>query len=123
MFCDIIYVVSFKVIFIYREDASKMKKNYYELAANWWRKTIQNSEGKIPHGIDIFEEELSSKIKYLSSLNGSMVISTFQSPSRLLEDIAFHSGLDAKIPRGYEMHISFNNVLIYDSIGALVESF
>ena len=100
-----------------------MNNNYNDMAAKWWADTIQHNQLEPIKILDFFRKELSSKIKSFTSINGSMVISTYGSPSKLLNEIAFRSGLDAKIPSGYEMRILFDNVSVYNSIGKLVASF
>ena len=100
-----------------------MKKNYNTNAANWWAEKIQGSEAGPVHGLDLFVEDLSSQIKTLSNINGSVVISTYGSSSKLLDEIAFRSGLSAKIPSGYEMKIILGNVWVYNPSGMLIASF
>lgn len=102
-----------------------MEKNYNEVAANWWSKVIEANNNNMPvPGLDLFEEELSSKIKSYISLNAGMIISTYNSRCTLLDDVAFDTGLDAKqIPNGYEMRILFNHFWIYNSFGKLVSTF
>lgn len=102
-----------------------MGKNYNEEAANWWSKAIEANNNNQPvHGLDLFEKELSDQIKSHTSLNAGMVISTYNSRSILLDNVAFDTCLDAKkIPSGYEMRILFNHFWIYNSIGKLVSTF
>lgn len=100
-----------------------MKKNYYNSAANWWAKKIQDSALGPVNGLDSFVEDLSSQIKLITSIKGSLVISTFNSSSRLLDEVAVRSGLNVNIPSGYEMRIMFKDVRIYDQIGMLISSF
>lgn len=102
----------------------KEKESYNQLAANWWAEEIQGNKKDPVKGLENFRSELSLMIKMITSLRGSMVISTFQSPSKLLNEVALNSKLDTScIPSGYEMKIIFNNVEIFDSCGILVESF
>lgn len=100
-----------------------METNYCNSAANWWAAKIQDSALGPVHGLDLFVEYLSSQIKLMSGINGSLVISTYESPSKLLDEIAIRSGLNANIPSGYEMRIMFKDIRIYDRIGMLVSSF
>ena len=104
-----------------------MKKNYNEFAANWWANKIQSSETSNIHGLSLFEDILSSRIKQLTSLKGSMVISTYGSGSNLLDEIATYSGLAANIPSGYEMRIMSDLdtgcVRVYNPSGMLVANF
>ena len=100
-----------------------MTKNYCKTAANWWAKKIQKTESKPIRGLELFEERLSSQINYLTSINGTLAISTLYSSSKLLDEIAFYSGLTANIPSGYEMRIFFNNIFVYNSYGELVANF
>ena len=102
-----------------------MESNYSTFAADWWtKKIIEAPENMCIRGLDLFKEELSSKIKTLSSINGSMYISTYAGKSsNLLDQIAYDSGVKATIPRGFEMRIVFNNVFVYNSHAELVASF
>lgn len=101
-----------------------MKKNYCNNAANWWATKIKNSVGDAPiRGLELFTESLAKQIEKLTSINGYLIISTYESSSNLLDKIAIHSGLTAKIPSGYEMRIFFNYVCVYDSSGMLVNNF
>lgn len=100
-----------------------MKKDYCNSAANWWAAKIQDSALGPVHGLDLFVEDLSSQIKLITSINGSLLISTYGSSSNLLDKIAVRSGLNANIPSGYEMRIMFKDVRIYNRIGMLVSSF
>lgn len=100
-----------------------MGKNYCNNAANWWATKIQDSESGPVQGLDLFVKDLSSQIKFLTSINGSLVISTYGSSSNLLDEIAARSGLNANIPSGYEMRIMFKDVRVYNPIGMLVSSF
>ena len=101
-----------------------MKENYNEFAANWWTEKIQQTQAEPIYGLDLFKEELSSKIKSFTASNPSMTISTYQTKSTLLDEIAFRSGLlHSNIPSGYEMRILFDSVRVYNSSGKLVASF
>ena len=101
-----------------------MNKNYNQQAANWWAEKIEAKNNNLPvHGLDLFTEELSSKIKSCINLNAGMVISTYGSRSDFLDVIALHAGLNAEIPSGFEMRIFFDNVSVYNSVGKLVTRF
>ena len=101
-----------------------MDKNYYEEAANWWTSKIVSSkdfkftDSNLRH-IKDFEMVLSQQIKEITSLNGSLNISTCDSRSELLDKIALYTGLNATIPAGFEMKIIFPNIFVYNSVGAL----
>lgn len=101
-----------------------MKKNYNDAAANWWAEQIQQNQVDPIYGLDLFKEELSTKIKFFTSRNPLMIISTCNAKSTLLDEIAYETGMwDSKIPSGYEMRILFDSVCVYNSIGKLVASF
>ena len=101
-----------------------MEKNYNDEAANWWAERIEAKNNNIPlHGLDLFKEELASQIKSCINIHAGMTISTYASRSDLLDKIAYHAGLNAEIPSGYEMRILFDNVWVYNSVGKLVSSF
>lgn len=100
-----------------------MEKNYCDYATNWWVAKIENSVTRPINGLDLFKESLYAQIKYLSEVNASVSISTYNSSNKLLDEIAFYSGLDVPIPSGYEMRIIFNNVFVYNSHAELVASF
>lgn len=99
------------------------KNSYNELAANWWASQIRKSQKGPIQGLESFEESLAAKINHLTSLNGSLNISTYGSRSYLLDEIAAESNLQANIPIGFEMKILFNNVFVYDSCGLLVANY
>ena len=101
-----------------------MNENYNMEAANWWATKIKDSEEcDSIQGLELFTALLSAKIKKLNSFNGSLVISTYNSSSLLLNELAFLSGLSANIPLGYEMKILINDVFVYNSSGVLVSYF
>lgn len=98
-------------------------KNLSIVAANWWATQIRYSEGRNLKGLDYFTDSLASQIDKLVRVKGSLIISTYSSPSTLLDETAFKVGLDAKIPRGYEMKILFNNIFVYNPEGVLVSNY
>ena len=101
-----------------------MNDNYNNMAANWWAEQIQQNQAEPIGGLDLFKEELSSQIKSFTSIHGSMVISTYGSPSILLNDIAVNVGIFTYlIPSGYEMRILFDSVSVYNSVGRLIARF
>ena len=101
-----------------------MSNNYNDMAANWWADKIQQNQTTPITELDLFKEELSSQIKSFTSIHGSMVISTYGSPSILLNDIAVNVGIFTYlIPSGYEMRILFDSVSVYNSVGRLVARF
>lgn len=100
-----------------------MNNNYNELAANWWAEQMQQAQVQPIQNLDAFKDELSKNIKNYTSINGSMIISTYNSKSQLLNDVAFYSGITADIPSGYEMKILLDQVFIYNKIGKLVANF
>ena len=101
-----------------------MSNNYNDMAANWWADKIQQNQATPITELDLFKEELSSQIKSFTSIHGSMVISTYGSPSILLNDIAVNVGIFTYlIPSGYEMRILFDSVSVYNSVGRLVARF
>ena len=102
-----------------------MKKNYNYVAANWWAQKIRSSKKHQQiHGLDLFEKSLALKIRDLANINGSLFISIYNSSSsKLLDETAYYSQLDANIPLGYEMQIILGDIFIYNSKGNLVASF
>ena len=100
-----------------------MEENYSKKAAKWWSDTIKRNELRTIHGLDSFEHMLSVQIRNLTSVKASLSISTLCSSNKLLDEIACYSGLDARIPEGYEMRILFNNVFVYNRYGELVANF
>lgn len=101
-----------------------MEKNYNDEAANWWAEAIKAKNNNQPvNGLDLFKEELASKIKSYISINARMVISTFNSRSSILDNIAYQASLNARIPSGYVMQIYLDSVAVYNSAGKMVASF
>ena len=97
-----------------------MKKNYAETAANWWCEKIKEGNfGCSPKNIDKFRDSLSSEINRIFSLDAHLSITTYNSSS-----IATLTGMNATIPKGYEMTIfPISGVLVYNEVGRLVASF
>lgn len=101
-----------------------MNKDYCIEAANWWTSKIKKSEKSDNiHGLELFSKLLANKIHEISSIYGSLFISTYHSRSKLLDELADFSGLAANIPNGYQMNIFLNQVFVYDSVGRLIASF
>ena len=95
-----------------------MRKNYGETAANWWCEKIKEGNfGCSPKNIDKFRDSLSSEINRIFSLDAHLSITTYNS-------IATLTGMNATIPKGYEMTIfPISGVLVYNEVGRLVASF
>lgn len=111
-------------------DKSLMEKKQYEeesynqKAANWWAEKIQGNKERPIKCLKEFTNRLSFMIRRINSFQGSMIISTCTSPSRLLNKVALDTKLDPSyIPVGYEMRIMFDMVHIYNQYGMLVASF
>ena len=102
-----------------------MSVNYGETAANWWCEKIKEGNfGCSPKNIDKFRDSLSSEINRIFSLDAHLSITTYNSPSQLLNSIATLTGMNATIPKGYEMTIfPISGVLVYNEVGRLVASF
>lgn len=101
-----------------------MNTDYNVKAANWWATKIKEAEEEAYiYGLESFKNSLAYQIKKLTSLNGYMVISTYNTSSSLLNELANYSGLSTRIPSGYEMKIFIDNVFVYNSEGLLVTKF
>ena len=98
--------------------------SYNRKAANWWSEKIQSNNREPVEGLESFRNELSFMIKKINSIQGSMIISTYNSSSRLLNQVALNVKLNTSyIPTGYEMRILFNKVNVYNKYGIVVASF
>lgn len=100
-----------------------MKKNYCNEAADWWASKIQKSEPFYVYGLESFKKNLARRIYLLSKVQPRLTITTYDSSSKLLDEIAISSGLNANIPSGYEMRIILDTVSVYNSDGMLVAHF
>ncbi len=102
----------------------KTKNNYYYEVANWWASKIKEEEKGSVKNIVPFTELLEQKINTTVSKSAHMVISTYRTSSHILGEIAYKTGMNARIPNGFEMIISHDTgALIYDDKGIVVASF
>ena len=97
-------------------------KDLSTMAANWWSEKIQSSGAKNLSELGAFTDSLAYRIDKLLRVKGSLILSTYQSPCNLLDEVAFEAGLDVKMPKGYEMRIVFNTVSVYNSHGILIST-
>lgn len=98
--------------------------SYNHRAANWWSEKIQGNNKEPVEGLEKFRNELSFLIKKINSIQGSMIISTYDSSSNLLDEVALKVKLDTPyIPVGYEMKIVCDTVTVYNQYGILIASF
>ena len=91
-----------------------MVDNCSEKAANWWADKIeaQSNRSYIPC-LDEFEQQLAIQIKELSNIHGSIIISTSVKHSKLLDELAFSTGMCENIPKGYDMNVALGHIYIY----------
>lgn len=101
---------------------NELNYSYSQKAANWWANKIREEMGDHIPKLASFEEILEKKIRLLNSKNGSLTISTYRTRNELLDDAASASSLPVDIPKGYEMKIIIDSIVVYNSHGFLVYS-